>query len=174
MYSAIVGALYIVLNVINVGDLGPAYRAWLMARGPYPCMIPDFPTACDGYGAAGDAWQMKSLITLVLDFLLAGCAAGRGDAGRTLAGGTTANRTEETTVYKEEPITLPGEGGLPKPPDSTLSIEVGMVMMNLTDMGSVTAVTLMTMTCRGTLKGAPLNAVSSGKSLIWVMRRSLA
>jgi hypothetical protein len=116
---------------------------------------------------------MKSLITLVLDFLLAGCAAGRGDAGRTLAGGTTANRTEETTVYKEEPITLTVEGGLPKPPDSTLSIEVGM-MMNLTDMGSVTAVTLMTMTCRGTLKGAPLNAVSSGKSLIWVMRRSWA
>jgi len=81
---------------------------------------------------------MKSLTTLVLVFHLAGCAAGRGDAGRTLAGGTTANHTEE--------------GGLPKPPDNTLSIEVGMVM-NLTNMGSVTAVTLMTMTRRGTLKG---------------------
>ena len=43
-----------------------------MAHGkrPYPCMISDFPAAYDGYGAAGDAWQMKSLITLVLDILL--------------------------------------------------------------------------------------------------------
>lgn len=98
-----------------------------MAHGkrPYPCMNSDFPAAYDGYGAAGVAWHMKSLTTLVLVFLLAGCAAGRGDAGGTLAGGTTVNRTEETTVYKEEPITLTGEGGLPKPPDSTLSIEVG-------------------------------------------------
>jgi hypothetical protein len=85
-------------------------------------MIPDFPTAYNGYGAAGDAWQMKSLITPVLVFLLAGCAAGQGDAGRTLARGTTANRTEDTTVYKEDTITLTWAGGLPKPPDSTLSL----------------------------------------------------
>jgi hypothetical protein len=98
MYFAIVGALYIVLNVINVGDLGPAYRAWLMARGPYPCMIPDFPTACDGYGAAGDAWQMKSLITLVLDFLLAGCAAGRGRSVTNRSGCGTPFPMEEERV----------------------------------------------------------------------------
>jgi hypothetical protein len=58
---------------------------------------------------------MKAPITLVLLLLLAGCAAGQGDAGRTFAEEeTTANDTEETTVLK-------GEGNLPQPPDSTLS-----------------------------------------------------
>ena len=33
-------------------------------------MIPDFPAAYDGYGAAGAAWHMKSLTTLALDILL--------------------------------------------------------------------------------------------------------
>ncbi len=60
---------------------------------------------------------MKVLVTLipVLVLLLAGCAAGQGGAGSTTTQEeTTANGTEETT-------TLTGEGGLPRPPDSTLS-----------------------------------------------------
>jgi hypothetical protein len=64
---------------------------------------------------------MKVLMTLVLVLLLAGCAAGQGNAGRTPAEETTANETEETTGYKEETTTLTGEGGFPQPPDSTLS-----------------------------------------------------
>ena len=57
---------------------------------------------------------MKALMTLVLVLLMAGCAAGQGNAGRTLSEETTASGTEETTV-------LDGGGGLPQPPDSTLS-----------------------------------------------------
>ncbi len=58
---------------------------------------------------------MKALMTLVLVLLLAGCAAGQGDAGRTPGEEeTTANGTEETTV-------LEAGGNLPRPPDSTLS-----------------------------------------------------
>jgi hypothetical protein len=58
---------------------------------------------------------MKALMTLVLVLLLAGCAAGRGDAGRTLAeDATTANGTAETTIQQEA-------GGRMRPPDSTLS-----------------------------------------------------
>jgi hypothetical protein len=58
---------------------------------------------------------MKALMTLVLSLLLVGCAAGQGNAGRTLAEEeTTANGTEETTVLTEE-------GNLPQPPNSTLS-----------------------------------------------------
>jgi hypothetical protein len=64
---------------------------------------------------------MKALLTLALALLLAGCAAGQGSAGRSIAEETTANGTEETTVYKEETTTLTGEGGFPQPPDSTLS-----------------------------------------------------
>jgi hypothetical protein len=62
---------------------------------------------------------MKALMTLVL-VLLAGCAAGQGGAGRTLAEETSANGTEETTAYKEE-TTVFEEGNFPRPPDSTLS-----------------------------------------------------
>ena len=58
---------------------------------------------------------------LVLSFVLAGCAAGEvgtgseGDAGTTVAEEeTTVNGSEETTV-------LAGQGGIPEPPDSTLS-----------------------------------------------------
>jgi hypothetical protein len=58
---------------------------------------------------------MKVLMTLVLVFLLAGCAAGQGNAGRTMAEETIAPSTEEeTTVLKEE-------GNLRRPPESTLS-----------------------------------------------------
>jgi hypothetical protein len=57
---------------------------------------------------------MKVLMTLVLGFLLAGCAAGEGGAGST----TTQ---EETTAYKEETTVLKEEGNLRRPPDSTLS-----------------------------------------------------
>ena len=57
---------------------------------------------------------MKVIVTLVLMLVLAGCAAGQGGAGRTLAEETTANGTEETTVLK-------GGGGRVRPPDSTLS-----------------------------------------------------
>jgi hypothetical protein len=57
---------------------------------------------------------MKVLMTLVLVFVLAGCAAGKGGAGST----TTQ---EETTAYKEETTVLKEEGNLPRPPDSTLS-----------------------------------------------------
>jgi hypothetical protein len=57
---------------------------------------------------------MKVLMTLVLGFLLAGCAAGEGGAGST----TTQ---EETTAYKEETTVLEAEDNLPRPPDSTLS-----------------------------------------------------
>jgi hypothetical protein len=64
---------------------------------------------------------MKALLTLALALLLAGCAAGQGSAGRSIAEETTANGTEETTVYKEETTVLAGEEGLPRPPDSTLS-----------------------------------------------------
>ena len=53
-------------------------------------------------------------MTLVLVLLLVGCAAGQGDAGQRPAEETTANGTEETT-------TLTGGGGVPRPPDSTLS-----------------------------------------------------
>jgi hypothetical protein len=60
-------------------------------------------------------------MTLVLVLLLAGCAAGQGDAGRTLSEETTANSTEETTVYKEETTVLGGAEDFPRPPDSTLS-----------------------------------------------------
>jgi hypothetical protein len=60
-------------------------------------------------------------MTLVLVLFLAGCAAGQGDAGRTLSEETTANSTEETTVYKEETTVLGGAEDLPRPPDSTLS-----------------------------------------------------
>src|SRR5215207_3001943 len=56
---------------------------------------------------------MKALLTLALALLLAGCAAGQGSAGRSIA--------EETTAHKEETTTLTGEGGFPQPPDSTLS-----------------------------------------------------
>jgi hypothetical protein len=56
---------------------------------------------------------MKALMTLALVLLLAGCAARQGDAGRTKPEETTANGTDETT--------LTGEGGLPRPSDSTLS-----------------------------------------------------
>jgi hypothetical protein len=57
---------------------------------------------------------MKVLMTLVLGFLLAGCAAGEGGAGST----TTQ---EETTAYKEETTVLEAEDNLPRPPDSTLA-----------------------------------------------------
>ena len=57
---------------------------------------------------------MKVLMPLVLGFLLAGCAAGKGGAGST----TTQ---EETTAYKEETTVLEAEDNLPRPPDSTLS-----------------------------------------------------
>ena len=58
---------------------------------------------------------MKVLMTVVLVFVLAGCAAGEGDG----AGSTTTQ--EETTAYKEETTDLQGGGDLRRPPDSTLS-----------------------------------------------------
>jgi hypothetical protein len=64
---------------------------------------------------------MKALITLVLVLLLAGCAAGQGGAGRTLAEETTAIGTEETTASKEETTVLKGGGNSRRPPESTLS-----------------------------------------------------
>jgi hypothetical protein len=65
---------------------------------------------------------MKALMMLVLVLLLAGCAAGQGNAGRTPAEEeTTANGTEETTVYKEETTVLRAQRNPPQPPDSTLS-----------------------------------------------------
>jgi hypothetical protein len=58
---------------------------------------------------------MNVLMTLILVLVLAGCAAGQGNAGRTLAeDATTANGTEETTIQQEA-------GGRMRPPDSTLS-----------------------------------------------------
>ena len=58
---------------------------------------------------------MKVLMTLVLVLVLAGCAAGEGDGGSTIAKEETAARSagEETTVL--------GGGGRVRPPDSTLS-----------------------------------------------------
>jgi hypothetical protein len=64
---------------------------------------------------------MKVHMTLVLVLLLAGCAAGPGNAGRTPAEETTANGTEETTAYKEETTVQKKAGDLNRPPDSTLS-----------------------------------------------------
>jgi hypothetical protein len=66
---------------------------------------------------------MNVLMTLVLVLLLAGCAAGQGNAGRTPAEETTANGTEETTAYKEETTDQKraGDRKWPRPPDSTLS-----------------------------------------------------
>ena len=60
-------------------------------------------------------------MTLVLVLLLAGCAAGQGDAGRSPSEESTATGTEETTVFKEETTVLEAEGDLRRPPDSTLS-----------------------------------------------------
>ena len=59
---------------------------------------------------------MKVLMTLVLVLVLAGCAAGRGDGGSTIAKEETTARSagEETTVQQ-------GAGNFPRPPDSTLS-----------------------------------------------------
>ena len=55
------------------------------------------------------------LTTLVLVVILAGCAAGRGDGGSTVAEEeTTAPHAEETTALQEG-------GNLPRPPDGTLS-----------------------------------------------------
>jgi hypothetical protein len=59
--------------------------------------------------------QKRVLITLVLVLVLAGCAAGQGDAGRTLAEETTARHAEEETTAQK------GEDDLRRPPDSTLS-----------------------------------------------------
>jgi hypothetical protein len=56
---------------------------------------------------------MKALLTLALALLLAGCAAGQGSAGRSIA--------EETTAHKEETTALQGGGDLRRPPESTLS-----------------------------------------------------
>src|ERR671921_499543 len=64
---------------------------------------------------------MKVLMTLVLVLVLAGCAAGQGNAGRTPAEETTANGTEETTAYKEETTIQKRAGNRARPPDSTLS-----------------------------------------------------
>src|SRR5918998_857544 len=64
---------------------------------------------------------MKALMTLVLVLLLAGCAVGQGDAGRSPAEETTANDTEETTAQKEETTGQQGAGGRKRPPDSTLA-----------------------------------------------------
>ena len=57
---------------------------------------------------------MKVLMALVLVLLLAGCAAGQGGAG-------SPTTQEETTANGADETTLTGEGGLPRPPDSTLS-----------------------------------------------------
>ena len=57
---------------------------------------------------------MKVLMTLVVVFVLAGCAAGEGDAG-------SPTTQEETTAYKEETTVLEGGDHIPRPPDSTLS-----------------------------------------------------
>ncbi len=58
---------------------------------------------------------MKPPVTLALVLLLAGCAAGQGNAGGSpTEEETTAKGTEETTILEEE-------GNLPRPPDSTLS-----------------------------------------------------
>ncbi len=58
---------------------------------------------------------MKAPMTLALVLLVAGCVAGQGDAGRTLAEeGATSKGPEATTV-------LEAEGNPPQPPDSTLS-----------------------------------------------------
>jgi hypothetical protein len=64
---------------------------------------------------------MKALMTLVLVLLLAGCAVGQGNAGRTRAEETTANGTEETTAYKEETTVQMRAGGRARPPDTMLS-----------------------------------------------------
>jgi hypothetical protein len=65
---------------------------------------------------------MKALMTLVLVLLLAGCAAGQGNAGRTpTEEETTAHETEETTAYNEETTIQKRAGDLDRPPDSTLS-----------------------------------------------------
>jgi|SRR5215218_7606054 len=61
---------------------------------------------------------MKVLMTLVLVHLLAGCAAGKGDgAGST----TTVQETATHSAAQEETTVLAGPGGIPRPPDSTLS-----------------------------------------------------
>jgi PBP1b-binding outer membrane lipoprotein LpoB len=62
---------------------------------------------------------MKSVATLVLVVLLAGCAAerGDGDGSATKQEEPTANATEETTVLQEETTVF----ATPEPPDSTLS-----------------------------------------------------
>lgn len=76
----------------------------------------------------GGARLKLATAVLVLSFVLAGCAAGEdgtgseGRAGPTVAEEeTTVNGSEETTVYKEETTVLAGPGGIPEPPDSTLS-----------------------------------------------------
>jgi hypothetical protein len=61
---------------------------------------------------------MKMLMTLVLVLVLAGCAAGQGDAGSTsVEEETTAHHAEEETTVQK------GAGDLKRPPDSTLSYD---------------------------------------------------
>jgi hypothetical protein len=58
---------------------------------------------------------MRVLMTLVLMLVLAGCAAGRGNGGSTIAEAeTTSHKAEQTTVHT-------GGGDPRRPPDSTLS-----------------------------------------------------
>ena len=66
---------------------------------------------------------LRLAAVMVLVLLLAGCAVGQGDGtgSATTQEETTVNGSEETTVYNEETTVLAGPGGIPEPPDSTLS-----------------------------------------------------
>ena len=58
---------------------------------------------------------MKTLMTLVLVLLVAGCAAGEDDAT-----GSTTKEEESTAHNAEETTVFTGAGNLPRPPKSTL------------------------------------------------------
>jgi hypothetical protein len=62
--------------------------------------------------------QIKALMTLMLVLFLAGCAAGQGDGAGSI---TTGKEIATHSAADEETTALTGYGGIPRPPESTLS-----------------------------------------------------
>jgi hypothetical protein len=69
----------------------------------------------------GGATLKLATAVLVLSFVLAACAAGEDGTGSEGDAGTTVAEEETTVNGSEETTVLAGPGGIPDPPDSTLS-----------------------------------------------------